>query len=315
MNASSGNHQTISFTCAFVNVTVYRDYQELEFNIFACTLNVLFAFSAIVFNSIVIFVICKKRSLHTPSNILLCGLAAASDLAVGCAVQPLYIAMKVLEIQTDFSSYCSLRLTMETVTLVASGASFLTLTSIGVERFLALYLHLRYKAIVTSKRTMICLACSWILSSAWALSRFYLNVRSFATTTGSVIIICLLINSWAYVQVFRLIKRHKTQIENESNRLPTSCSASSGDISKHIKTVITMVILLVILIASYATFVGVTNALAFGFGRRNRRALSTAYNVLSNWIFFTSSLNPVLYCWRLGEIRKAVMKLIFKQNM
>ena len=311
MNASSENHQTISFTCAFVNVTVYRDYQELVFNVSVCTLNVLFAFSTIVFNSIIIFVICKTRSLHTPSNILLCGLAV-SDLAVGCTVQPLYIAMKVLEIQTDFSSYCSLRLTMETVTLVASGASFLTLTSIGVERFLALYLHLRYKVIVTSKRTMICLACSWILCSAWALSRFCLNVRSFATTTGSVIIICLLINTWAYVQVFRLVKRHKTQIESESNRLPTSCS-SSGDISKYIKTVITMVILLVILIGSYAAFVGVTNALAFGFGRRNRRALSTL-NVLSNWIFFTSSLNPVLYCWRLGEIRKAVMKLIFKQN-
>ena len=163
----------------------------LVFNVSACTLNVLFAFSGIVFNSIVIFVICKTKSLHTPSNILLCGLAV-SDLAVGCAVQPLYIAMKVLEIQTDFSSYCSLRLTMETVTLVASGASFLTLTlTIGVERFLALYLHLRYKAIVTSKRTIICLACSWILSSAYALSRFCLNVRSFATTKGSVIIICL----------------------------------------------------------------------------------------------------------------------------
>ena len=109
---------------------------------------------------------------------------------------------------------------------------------------------------------------------------------------------------------FVLSNATKTQIESESNHLPTSCS-SSEDISKYIKTVITMVTLLVILIGSYATFVGVTNALAFGFGRRNRRALSTAYTVLSNWIFFTSSLNPVLYCWRLGEIRKAVMKLIF----
>ena len=123
------------------------------------------------------------------------------------------------------------------------------------------------------------------------------------------IIICLLINTWAYVQVFRFVKRHKTQIESESNHLSTSCS-SSEDISKYIKTVITMVILLVILIGSSATFVGVTNALAFGFGRRNRRALSTAYTVLSNWIFFTSSLNPLVYCWRLGEIRKAVMKFI-----
>ena len=162
MDASSENHhsQTISFTCAFVNVTGYHDYQELAFNISACTLNVLFAFSAIVFNGIVIFVIWKTRSLHTPSNILLCGLAVSDH-------------------------------------------------SLSRVRGSALYLYLRYKAIVASKRTIICLACSWILSSAWALSRFCLNVRSFATTTGSVIIICLLIDTLAYVQVFRLVKRHK----------------------------------------------------------------------------------------------------------
>lgn len=311
MNASSENHEAISLTCAFLNVTFYRDYRELVLNVSACVLNVLFALFATVFNAIVLFVIRRTRSLHTPSNILLGGLAA-SDLAVGFVVQPLYITMKLLEIHQDLAPYCLLRLTAETVILVVSGASSLTLTSISVERFLALHLHLRYKAVITDKRTATCLACLWLLSSTWALLRFWLKPRMFAGITGSVITVALVVNSCAYVQIFRFVKRHKTQIENVSESLRTA--RSSEDISKFIKTVVTMVTLLIILIISYGTFVGVTNALAFGFGGKNKRALSTVYTVLSNLIFFTSSLNPVLYSWRLGEIRQAVMKLIFREN-
>ena len=307
MNASSEKQEPISVICAFVNVTFYRDYKELVLNVSACVLNVLFALCATVFNSIVLFAIWKTRSLHTPSNVLLIGLAA-SDLAVGCMVQPLYIVTKLLEIHQHLSSFCRLRSTMETITLVVSGASFLTLTSIGVERFLALYLHLRYNAIITCKRTTTYLAILWLLSGSWALTRFGLKPRMFATITGSVIIVLLLMNTWAYVQIFRFVKRHKTQIENVSSSLHTSCSA--GDISKYVKTVVTMATILVILIVSYASFVGITNALAFGFGGKSkRRALSTAYTVLSNWMFVTASLNPILYSWRLEEIRQAVMKL------
>lgn len=307
MNSSLWNHEAISVTCAFVNVTFFRDRQELALNISTCALNVLFAISATLFNSVVLFAIWKTRPLHTPSNILLSGLAA-SDLAVGCVVQPLYMTMKLLEIQQHLTPYCRLRLTLETFTLVVSGTSFLALTCIAVERYLALYLHLRYKAIITCKRMATCLVFLWLLPVAWALSRFWLSIRVFVAITGSVIIVCLLLNTWAYLQIFRFVKRHKTQIENVTSSLGTS--GSTVEISRYNKTVVTMATLLLILIVSYASFVGVTNALAFGFGGKNRRALSTAYTVLCNWIFVTSSLNPVLYCWRIREIRQAVIKVI-----
>lgn len=309
MNSSLRDNGAISLTCSFVNVTFYRDRQELALNISSCALNILFAISSTLFNSVVLFAIWKTRALHTPSNILLSGLAV-SDLAVGCVAQPLYIAMKLLEIQQHLAPYYHLRIALETLTMVVSGTSFFTLTLIAVERYLALYLHLRYKAIITCKRMAICLAISWLLSVIGALSRFRLNPRAVAAVAGSIIIACLLLNIWAYFQIFRFVKRHTMQIENITSRL--QASGSTVEISKYNKTVVTMATLLLILIVSYASFVGVTNAIAFG--GKHKRALSTAYTVLAIWIYATSSLNPVLYCWRLRDFRQAVIKIIFNER-
>lgn len=268
--------------------------------------------SSILLNSTVLFAIWKSRALHTPSNILLSGLAV-SDLAVGCVVQPLYITMKTLETQEHLAAYCSARIALETLTLVVPGTSFLTLTFIAVERFLALYLHLWYKAIVTCQRMAFCLAISWMLSVSWASFRFWLTSRLYAAITGLFIVICLLVNTWAYFQIFRFVKRHKTQIGNMTSSL--QAPRSTVQISKYNKTVVTMATLLMILIVSYASFVGITNSIAFGFGGKNRRALFTAYTVLANWIFATSSLNPVLYCCRLREIRRAAIKVFFNESL
>ena len=309
INSSVGDDGTISLTCSFVNVTFYRDRQELALNISACVLNVLFAISSSLFNSVVLYAIWKTRALHTPSSTLLSGLAA-TDLAVGCVLQPLYIAMKLLEIHQHLEPYCRLRIALETLTMVVSGTSFLILTFIAVERYLALYLHLRYKAIITRQRMTFCLATSWLLPVIGALSRFWLSPRAVASIAGSIIIACLLLNIWAYFQIFRFVKRHTTQIENTTSRL--QASSSTVEISKYNKTVVTMATLLLILIVSFASFVGVTNAIAFG-GKR-KRTLSTAYTFLAIWIYVTSSLNPVFYCWRLRDFRQAVFKIIFNER-
>ena len=130
-NASLREEGAVSLTCSFVNVTFYRDRQELALNISACVLNVLFAISSTLSNSVVLLAIWKTTALHTPSNTLLSGLAV-TDLAVGCVLQPLYIAMKLLEIHQHLASYCHLRIALETLTMVVSGTSFLILTFIAV---------------------------------------------------------------------------------------------------------------------------------------------------------------------------------------
>ena len=303
----------ITFTCVFIKVKIYFDQQEALHRIFLCTINALFAVSAIFLHCTVIFVIWKTRSLHTPSNIFVVGLAV-SDLAVGLIVQPLSVATIMSGFRREFSTYCRLRLTMETIAFSVSGASFFTLTIISVERLLALCLHLRYQAVMTCKRVVVCLGCIWLQTSVWAVFSFWIKMQVFTTVVSFFVSTSLLINILAYIQIFRLVKRHKTQIASQAVNCATTTCSRRLQLRKYVKTVSTMIILLIVTVATYSAWTGVTTAHRLSFGGENKRHLYVAYTSLSTLIFVTSTFNPVLYCLRLGEIRAAVKRLFLKQN-
>ena len=313
MNSSYEEQEILTLTCRFLKVNIYFDQGEALHRIFLCTINVLFAVSAIFLNCNVIFVIWKTRSLHTPSNIFVVGLAV-SDLAVGLIVQPLCVATIMTGFRREFSTYCNQRLTLETIGFTASGASLLTLTIISVERLLALRLHLRYQAVMTSKRAVICLGCIWLQTSVWAVCRFWIERQVFTAVTSFLVCTSLLINILAYIQIFRLVKRHKTQIASQAVNCATTTRSTRLQLSKYVKTVFTMVTLFIVMIATYFAWTVVTMAHRLSFGGKNERHLYVAYTSLSTLIFVTSTFNPVLYCLRLGEIRAAVKRLFLKQN-
>ena len=303
----------ITLTCRFLKVKIYFDQQEALRRIFLCIINVLFALSAIFLNCIVIFVIWKTRSLHAPSNIFVVGLAV-SDLAVGLIVQPLFVATIMSGFGREFSTYCSLRLTMETTAFSISGASFLTLTIVSVERLLALRLHLRYQAVVTCKRAVVCLGFIWLETLVWAVCRFWIKRQVFIAVNSCFVCTLLLINILAYIQIFRLVRRHKTQIASQAVNCATTIFSRRLQLPKYVKTVSTMVILLIVLIATYSAWIGVTIGNRLSFGGKNERHVDLAYSSLSTLIIVTSTFNPVLYCLRLGEIRAAVKRLFVRQN-
>ena len=313
MNSSYEEQEMITLTCGFIKVKIYFDQEEALHRIFLCTINVLFALSAIFLNCTVIFVIWKTRSLHTPSNIFVVGLAV-SDLAVGLIVQPLFVATIMTGFHREFSTYCSQRLTLETIGFSVSGASLLTLSIISVERLLALCLHLRYQAVMTSKRAVICLGCIWLQTSVWAVCRFWIERQVFTAVTSFLVCTSLLINILAYIKIFRLVKRHKTQIASQAVNCATTTRSTRLQLSKYVKTVFTMVTLFIVMIATYFAWTVVTMAHRLSFGGKNERHLYVAYTSLSTLVFVTSTFNPVLYCLRLGEIRAAVKRLFLKQN-
>ena len=313
MNSSYEEQEMITFTCGSQKVKIYFDEQQALRCIFLCTINVLFSLSAIFLNCTVILVIWKTRSLHTPSNIFVVGLAV-SDLAVGLIVQPSFVATIMTGCRRELSSYCRLRLTMETIAFSVSGASFLTLTIISVERLLALRLHLRYQAVMTCKRAVVCVGCIWLQTSVWAVCRFWIKMLVFTVVTNFFVCTSLLINILAYIQIFRLVKRHKTQIASQVVNCATTSCSTRLQLSKYVKTVSTTVILLIATTVTYFAWTGVTIALLLSFGGKNERHLYVGYYALNTLIFVSSTFNPVLYCLRLGEIRTAVKRLYVRQN-
>ena len=74
-----------------------------------------------------------------------------------------------------------------------------------------------------------------------------------------------------------------------------------------------MATVLIVMIATYSAWVGVTIALRLSFGGKNERHFYAAFTLLITLIFVTSTFNPVLYLG-LGEICAAVKRLFLKQN-
>ena len=100
---------------------------------------------AIAFNIITIQALRKTTSLSKPLKTLFRTLAV-SDLCIGVVVQPLYIAVAVMEMKQNTHSrvYSIVSLAFYIHVNLLYGASFFGVVSLTVERFLAIYLHLRY---------------------------------------------------------------------------------------------------------------------------------------------------------------------------
>ena len=119
--------------------------------------NIFFSITAILGNSLILVALHKESSLHPPSKLLYRCLAT-TDLLVGLVNQPLYTAywMSVVYEHWSFCRYA--RDATVISSYVLCGVSLMTMTAISVDRLLAMLLGLRYKEIVTLRRTYIILA-------------------------------------------------------------------------------------------------------------------------------------------------------------
>ena len=116
-----------------------------------CVVDLLIAITASVSNALIVYVICKTRALHSPSNTLL-GCLAVTDLLVGCLVAPFNILTKIGETVNNGRLYCVAGVISSLIGWTSGSLSFVTLAVISVERYLTIRLHLRYINIITTKR-------------------------------------------------------------------------------------------------------------------------------------------------------------------
>lgn len=292
-----------------------QEYMYLV-HIITALINGIFAVVSTFGNSLVVYVIWKNISLHTPSNVLLCCLAF-SDLAVGLLAQPAFVAHKIGELIDNFRLYCLTRATLETVGQISAGVSTLTLAAISVERYLAVRLSLRYKAVVTNKRIFLIVGIFWFVFAVLTISKLF--VEKISTFYGSFIFIVLLsgfcVISVSYVFIFRCVVRHQKRINSEQipGTIPqdftSSKQRSSFSLLRYKKATLTMAYVLGIYLLFYLPFVGVMIARKF-YGYT--QVIKAAYVCTSTLVLLNSSANPLIYCWRIKDIRNPVKQTLKK---
>lgn len=269
-------------------------------NIVTAIINSVFSLTAVLWNSLFILTYKRTPALRCPSYTLLCCLAL-SDLTVGLIVQPSFVAHKIGEIQHDFGIYCATRITSETTTRVCSGVSILTLTAIGVERYLELRLHLRHKEIVTNFRTVVIALLLWCITIILAGLWFVLDWKKYNAIIAFCMLSCLIVTLWAYSRIFKEVRRHRRVIRSQEQ------ATSMRNIIKFGKSTITMVYVLGLYVISNALLTGVVIAhRAQGY----TESIKLAYIYISTCTFICSSINPVLYFWRISDVRQAVIRTV-----
>ena len=268
--------------------------------------NIFFSITAFVGNSFILIALHKEFSLHPPSKLLYRCLAT-TDLLVGLVSQP-FAASSWMLITHEHWIPCRYAITAAVITgHVLCGVSLLTMTAISVDRLLALSLGLRYRHIVTLKRTYTVVVTFWVLSGVAALC-YILDYR--ITTWYFIIVIplCYVISIVSYTKIFCALSHHRAQIQDHVQQQPSQPNAvNTAQYKKAVYNALWVQLALTVCYFPYH----------YGLVEIEIRKSKTYSShqviiggVASTVIYFNSTLNPFLYCWKISEVRQAVKQMI-----
>lgn len=307
-NGTNSSPANFSLECFLLDINLDFTKQLFIAHILTTILNCVSSFTAAAGNSVVVLAVWRNPALHTPSNAFLCCLAL-SDLTVGLIAQPCFVIHKIGELLQDYSMYCTTRILTESLGYITAGTSVLTMTGIAIERYLALYLHLRYTEIVTTKRILITASGLWIFFTLLTASRFWIaNDEIFNNIIIPVIFCSLILTFLAYTRVLKYVRHHEKQIKATST-VHCQVNHQLTRIMRYKKSTLTMVLIVGIFVFCYIPFLCVKIVHKVeGY----TISVKTAYLYASTTVFLNSSFNPLVYCWRMSDIRRAVKQLCFR---
>ena len=292
--------------------TSYRMAGTGDFNstlVANCFFNAFLLFTAVVLNIITIQALRKISSFPKPLKTLLLSLAV-SDLGVGLLVHPLYIAHLIMN--KEQSANRRLHYTVYTAQhllgYLLCAASFLGITALTVDRFLAIHLHLRYQELVTHKRVIAVVISGWVFClciSSFALNRILENVPDIIIATFGAV--CLTTTGLIYCKIYSIVRHHINQI-HALQLQPVGQNQNGGlaNAARLKKTALATFYVYVVFVVCFLPFMCVSAAYKI-YGKSELRLHLRYYS--TTLVYLNSSLNPLVYCWKMGNIRKAVISV------
>lgn len=267
-----------------------------------CVLNSFLSYTAVMLNFVTIYAITKTSSLLGPLRMLLTSLVV-SDLGVGLLVQPFYVALMVMTLQQQQAT-CITYSFFAVVVYLFSGASFLSIICVSVDGFLAIRLNLRYQELVTSKRVTVAVILVWLLCfTSYPLMFAILPPRTVHITFVSLGLVCILLKSMVFLNIYFIVRRHSRQIQAQTQQL--SQNGAMSNTAKYGKSALSLFYLYLLFLVCY-----LPQLCAFIVMIKNGKSSWRMRNVLTftmTWVFLKSSLNPVICFWKVRHIRRVIM--------
>ena len=296
LNISKDINSTDQVVSCIRNIEFYQ-------RIFLATLNIPSAMITLIGNSLVILALLKTTSLHPPSKVFL-GSLALTDLFVGVVSQPFYVMILLLR-----GKIC---LYIQIIAVISAnlfgGASLLTVTAISVDRLLALKMMLRYKQVVTSRRTRFTVVIFWLVS---VIISIMLVVNSFIILhiICTVLLLCTVTSTFCYARIYNILRHHQNQIQViHVQAAPLSEGSSSLIvISRYKKTVSSALWVQGVFLACYSPYLF---AIIFILTGKSISSFRFFWELAVSLVLLNSSLNPFIFCWKIDGVRKAAKDVI-----
>ena len=294
-----------TFECFYLKIYWDQVRHDVTGSILSCVVTTVFALimTAILGNGIVMLVIWKTRELHLPSFTLLFCLAA-SDILVGLVAQPCFVAYKVAKLLDHFSTYCKLRMIQFFCGWITAGVSFLTLSGVCIDRLLALTLHLRYSSLITVPRMVMVIVGIWVISSAGTIIKFWFD--KWVILPAILAVSTLLMIAFCTSKIFQITLKHQRQI-NAQNHTMTHLEPNTVNVIKCKNSAVTVLYVYGLLLVFYLPFLV---AMILEAINGPTQSVRMAYEYSTTVVLINSSINPIIYCWRIKLVRSAVKQYL-----
>ena len=292
----------------FHEVLLYQpsstEYEKLKsWYIATCVFNALLTITTILSNGITIQALRRTSSVPQQLKTLLLSLAV-SDFGVGLLSEPFYLGILVKWLQQDITTHASF-IAFRFILYLFASASLLGVMALGGDRFLAVYLHLRYQELVTHKRVVAVVISIWVFTAFLSLLE-WVPENIFSIMFAIAGIVWLIVSAMLYLQIYFALRRHRDQIQ----ALQVHQVTQNGQIANADRLTKSafgaFYVYLVFLLCYLPQFCSFAVVAIF-----NLSAGIKVFSISSiTLLFLNSSLNPVIYCWKMRHIRHAVMDIL-----
>ena len=267
-----------------------------------CVLNAYLSYSATMLNIVAIYAIKKTSSLSKNLKTLLLNLAV-SDLGVGLLAQPMNVVY-IMDFQqnnanNDTNNVIYLAFLVPVNLFIF--ASLFSVTALCADRFLAIYLHLRYQELVTYKRIAAAVVSIWVISALISLIRLFIPKNIMYVSFVTIMSACIITATSTSVKLYLTLRRHIDQIQ-----IPQVAQNDQEEsVQRKRKSAMASLYVYLVFIVCYLPHICVLIIIANLSEPTIDLQLLQFYTV--TLLFANSTLNPLIYIWKMKRIQHTIV--------
>ena len=273
-----------------------------------CVFNIFLSYTAFMLNIVTIYAIYKTSTMPKTLKTLLLSLAC-SDVAVGLFSQPLYTFFLINWLRLHNLSCNTVQVGMILNGLFLT-ASFLGVVAVSVDRLLAVHLHLRYQELVTHRRVVIVVIVIWVYNAFLSLMILWGPLGTLDVVGMINFAFSFIITLVVYIRIYLTMRRHKNHIQSMQIRNEAQSEEIKNFTVLIKSTVGIFYVYLVFLICYLPHLICMAVIPIYG----SSIVLKKLFLFSLTLMYLNSSLNPVIYCWKMRRIRHAIIDILRKMS-